>query len=183
MDVKKETKKMMEEVFQHFLKEMKHLRTGRANPGMLDEVQVEVYGTHMSIKSLGNVTVSEGRQLMISPFDPQTAGAIAKSIEKANLNLQAIVDGHTVRVPVPPLSEDVRKDIVKLGKKKAEEAKISIREVRRKANDMVKKKKSDGDFTEDQVKKMEKEVQTLTDDFCKQIDEKFAEREKEILSV
>lgn len=183
MDVIQEAKRGMQDAMAHFEKELKNLRTGRANPGMLDDVMVEVYGSQMNIKSLGTVAVSEGRQLTITPFDPQTAGAIGKSIEKSNLGLQPIVDGAIIRVPVPPLSEDVRKDIVKQGKKKAEDAKISIREVRKKTNDMVKKQKADGDITEDQVKKLEKGIQNLTDDYCKQVDTKFAEKEKDILSV
>lgn len=183
MEPVKEAKQMMEESIEHFIKELKNLRSGRASPGMIEDVMVEVYGTQMTIKSLGTISVSDGRQLVVTPFDPQTVSSIAKGIEVANLNLQAIADGNIVRIPVPPLSEDVRKDIVKQGKRKVEETKISIREVRRKANDHIKKMKSDGDITEDQVKKMEKEIQRLTDEYCKQVDARFSEKEKELMTV
>ncbi|MDN3504944.1 MAG: ribosome recycling factor [Rhabdochlamydiaceae bacterium] len=179
----KETKKLMEDSLQHFLTELKNLRTGRPAPGMLDEITVEIYGSQMNLKGVATVSVADGRQLVVSPFDPQTASSIAKAIEKANMNLQAIVDGNVIRVPVPPLSEDMRKDIVKQGKKKAEDAKVSIREIRKKANNTAKQKKADGDLTEDQVKRMEKDIQKLTDDYCKEIDAKFAEKEKDILTV
>ena len=179
----KETKKIMEDSLQHFLAELKNLRTGRPSPGMLDDITVEVYGAQMNMKGVATVSIADGRQLVVTPFDPKTASSIAKAIEKANMNLQAIVDGNIVRVPVPPLSEDMRKDIVKQAKKKSEEAKVSIREIRKKANNQAKQKKSDGDLTEDQVKRMEKDIQKLTDDYCKEIDVKFAEKEKDILTV
>ncbi len=111
---------------------------------MLDGVMVEAYGSHMRIKELANVTVPEPRQLLISPFDPQTAAAIAKGIEKANLNLQPVVEGQVIRINVPPMDESMRKQIVKQGKQKAEDAKIVIREIRRKNNELVRKQKADG---------------------------------------
>jgi len=178
-----DAKMKMKSAIEHFQKELKNLRTNRANPGMLDSVQVDVYGSMMPIKALANVTVAEARQLLISPFDPQTAGAISKGIERANLNLLPILEGGSIRIPVPPLNEDLRKEIVKQGRKKSEEAKISIRDVRKKANDLVKKQKSSGDLAEDQQKKMEKQIQELTDQFCKQVDELFTEKEKDILEV
>ena len=178
-----EAKKGMQDTIKHFMKELKNLRTNRANPGMLENVMVEVYGSKMNLKSLGTISVLEGRQLLFTAFDPQTAGAVAKGIEAANLGLQAILEGHLVRVPVPPLSEEVRKDIVKFAKKRAEDSKISIREVRKKCNDKIKKQKTDGLITEDQVKRFEKDIQELTDKSCKEIDTLCAEKEKDILQV
>lgn len=178
-----DAKKWMSDAIDHFVKELKNLRTGRASTGLVEDLPVEVYGSHMPMKSLGNITIAEGRQILVTPFDPQTAPSIAKSIEKANLNLQAIVDGHQVRIPVPPLSEDVRKEIVKQAKKKSEDAKIVIREMRRKAIDVKKKEKVDGIITEDQLKKFEKSIQTLTDDSCKEVDRLLALKEKEIMTV
>lgn len=173
----------MVEALEHFKKELRNLRTGRANPGILDSVTVEVYGTQMRLKELANVSAPEPRQLIISPFDPQTAGSISKGIEKANLNLQPILEGTIIRINVPPMDEAMRKEIVKQGKKKAEEAKVSLREVRRKGNDLVKKLKSDGDITEDEVKRTEKQIQEHTDHFCKEVDDLFNAKEKEILTV
>ncbi len=150
---------------------------------MFDGVVVEVYGAQMRIKELANVTVPESRQLLISPFDPQTAGAIAKGIEKANLNLQPVVEGQAIRINVPPMDESMRKQIVKQGKQKAEDTKITIREIRRKNNELVRKQKTDGMITEDVMKKEEKGIQELTDKFCKEIDDLFTAKEKEIMTV
>ncbi len=181
--VTQQTKEKMQAALDHFKTELKNLRTNRANPGMLDGVTVEVYGTQMRIKELANVTAPEARQLLISPFDPQTAGAIAKGIEKANLNLQPMIEGQVIRINVPPMDESVRKQIVKQGKQKAEDAKIVVRDIRRKNNELARKQKADGITTEDVMKKEEKAIQELTDKFCKEIDDLFSAREKEIMTV
>ncbi len=173
----------MQATVDHYKTELKNLRSNRANPGMVDGVLVEVYGSQMRLKELANVTVPESRQLLISPFDPQTAGAIAKGIERANLNLQPVVEGHSIRINVPPMDESTRKQIAKQGKQKAEDAKITIREIRRKNNELVRKQKADGIITEDVMKKDEKTIQELTDKFCKEIDDLYTAKEKEILTV
>lgn len=183
MSVSDLAKSKMQAGVEHFKQELKNLRTNRANPAILDGVMVEVYGATMRLKELANVTAPEARQLLISPFDPQTAGPIAKGIERANLNLQPIVDGHSVRINIPPMDEAMRKEIVKLGKKKAEDAKVVIREIRRKHNEIIRKQKADSEVTEDVMKKTEKAIQELTDQFCREIDELFAAKEKEILTV
>lgn len=178
-----DTKQKMEEALEHYKKELSMLRTGRANPAMLNTVSVEVYGSFMKIKELASVTSPEARQLLITPFDPQTVGPISKGIEKANLGVQPIAEGNSIRINIPPLDENMRKDIVKQGKKKAEDAKVAVREVRRKGNEAVRKAKADGDITEDQVKSKEKKIQELTDEYCKKVDELFAVKEKEIMTV
>ncbi len=183
MSIADETKSKMLESMEHFKKELNNLRTGRANPSMFDSIRIEVYGSQMRMRELANVTTPEPRQILITPFDPQTAGPISKSIEKANLNVQPMLEGNVIRINIPPLDESMRKEIVKQGKKKAEDAKISIREIRRKSNDLIRKQKADGDITEDEVKKGEKTVQELTDDYCKQVDELFNVKEKEIMTV
>lgn len=183
MSITDETKSKMQAALEHFKTELKNLRTNRANPGMLDGVSVEVYGAHMRIKELASVTVPEPRQLLITPFDPQTAGAIGKGIEKANLNLQPMVEGAVIRINVPPMDENTRKQIVKQGKQKAEDSKIAIRDIRRKNNELARKQKADGLITEDVMKKEEKGIQDLTDKFCKEIDDLFAAKEKEIMTV
>jgi ribosome recycling factor len=181
--ISEQTKAKMQAALEHFKNELKNLRTNRANPAILDGVIVEVYGSQMRIKELANVTVPEPRQLLISPFDPQTSAAIAKGIEKANLNLQPVVEGQVVRIHVPPMDESMRKQIVKQGKQKAEDAKIVIRDIRRKNNELIRKQKADGIVTEDVMKKEEKGIQDLTDKFCKEIDDLFAAKEKEIMTV
>lgn len=183
MSVVSDTKQKMKESVEHFKKELSQLRTGRANPAMFDSVLIEVYGSTMRLRELANVNTPEPRQIVINPFDPQTVGPIAKSIEKANLNVNPIVDGTSIRINIPPLDESMRKEIVKQGKKKAEDAKIVIREIRRKGNDHVRKQKAEGIIAEDEQKKAEKSIQELTDDHCKQIDDLFAAKEKEIMTV
>lgn len=178
-----QAKAKMQATIEHFKNELKNLRTNRANPGMLDGVLVEAYGSQMRIKELGNVTVPESRQLLITPYDPQTTAAIAKGIEKANLNLQPVVEGPVIRINVPPMDEAMRKQIVKQGKQKAEDAKIVIRDIRRKNNELARKQKADGLITEDVMKKEEKGIQDHTDKFCKEIDDLFSAKEKEIMTV
>lgn len=183
MSTEKEVESKMQATLDHFKQELKNLRTNRANPGMVEGVTVEVYGAHMKIKELANISAPEPRQILITPFDPQTAGAISKGIEKANLNLQPILEGGAVRINVPPMDQSMRVEIVKQGKKKAEDAKIALREIRRKINDTIRKQKADGLITEDVLKKLEKAVQEFTDKFCKTVDDLFAAKEKEIMAV
>ncbi|NGX60181.1 MAG: Ribosome-recycling factor [Chlamydiae bacterium] len=183
MSIADDTKAKMQDALEHFKKELSQLRSGRANPSILDAVSIEVYGTQMRIRELANVSTPESRQILITPFDPQTAGSIAKSIEKANLGLNPILEGNIIRINIPPMDENMRKEIVKQAKKKTEDAKVAVREVRRKGNDLARKQKADSEITEDEMKKTEKKIQELTDDFCKQIDELFAVKEKEIMTV
>jgi ribosome recycling factor len=182
-NVKEQTQSKMQATLEHFKSELKSLRTNRANPAILDGVIVDVYGSQMRIKELANVTVPEPRQLLISPFDPQTSAAIAKGIEKANLNVQPIVEGQVIRIHIPPMDESMRKQIVKQGKQKAEDTKVIIRDIRRKNNELIRKQKADGIVTEDVMKKEEKGIQELTDKFCKEIDDIFTAKEKEIMTV
>ena len=183
MSTEKEVENKMQATLEHFKQELKNLRSNRANPGMVEGVSVEVYGTHMKIKELANISAPEARQILITPFDPQTAGAISKGIEKANLNLQPILESGSIRINVPPMDQAMRIEIGKQGKQKAEDAKIVIREIRRKSNDMIRKQKADGLITEDILKKLEKAIQELTDKFCRTIDDLFAAKEKEIMAV
>lgn len=178
-----QAKSKMLAAVEHFKTELKNLRSNRANPGMLDGVSVDVYGTHMRIKELSNVTTPEPRQILITPFDPSTTSAIVKGIEKANLNLQPVAEGQVIRINVPPMDEAMRKQIVKQGKQKAEDAKIVIRDIRRKNNELVRKQKADGLTTEDVMKKEEKGIQEATDKYCKEIDDLFTAKEKEIMTV
>lgn len=178
-DIIKQTKSKMEEALNHLKDELRNIRTGRANPGMLDSVLVEVYGTPMRIRDVATVTAPESRQLLITPFDPHNVHAISKAIERANLNVAPMVDGHVVRIKIPPMDDTVRKEMAKLCGRRKEDAKISIRNIRRDANELAKK----GNFPEDQVKKMEKEIQDLTDKYCKSADDAAHEKEKEVLTI
>ncbi len=179
----KEFKDKMVVSIDHLKQELSGLRTGKANPAMLDSVKVEVYGSSMRLRDLANVTSPEVRQILVTPFDGQTASAIAKSIDKANLGFQAVVDSNLVRITVPEMSQEIREEMKKLCSKKGEEGKVGIRNVRRAAMTQAKKLKDDGDIAEDQQKKYEKEVQNMTDKFCSEIDELTKEKEKEISTI
>jgi ribosome recycling factor len=183
MDVMKETEKKMQGALDHLKHELKGLRTGRANPAVLETVYVEVYGSQMRIQDIATISVPEPRQLLISPFDTKNTHAIAKGIEAANLNLQAIVDGNIVRIKVPEMDQSVRQEMVKQARRKCEEAKVGIRNARRDGNEANKKQKADGDIPEDVMKKSEKKIQELTDKYCKEADTITDNKEKEIVTI
>ena len=183
MDIVKQTEQKMVAALEHLKTDLKALRTNRANPGMVENVMVEAYGALSRLKDIALISAPEARQIVISPYDKSVLHAIAKGIEKANLNIQPIVDGDVVRIKIPQMDASVRQEIVKQAKKKCEESKVAIRNIRRDQNDDVKKKKSQGDIAEDQQKKLEKNIQDLTDKYCKMADEATSAKEKEILTV
>lgn len=176
----KKSKNEMSDVINHFQKELSNLRTGRAHPGILEDCMVEVYGSLMNLKSVATVTAPEPRLLTVTPFDPSTVAQISNALEKSELNLLPAVDGNTIRIPIPQLTEDRRKAIVKQARGKLEEAKISIRDARKRANDSLKK---DDAVTEDMARGIEKKIQEHTDTFCKEADALFAKKQKELLTV
>jgi ribosome recycling factor len=178
-----QVKTAMQAAIDHLKQELKSLRTGRANSAMLDKVHVDLHGTRVPLKSMANITVPEPRQIMVSPFDYSNIHAIAKGIEAANLGVQPRVDGKVIRIHIPPPDETLRKQIAKQCKDLGEKAKIVLRDVRRKFNELVRKQKTDGDLAEDQMKRLEKTIQDLTDRSCKEVDTICAEKEKEILTV
>lgn len=183
MDVMKDTEKKMQGAIDHLKHELKGLRTGRANPAILDSVTVDVYGSQMRLQDIATISVPESRTILISPFDVNNVHAIAKGIEAAKLNLQAIVDGKSVRIKIPEMDQSVRQEMVKQAKRKNEEAKVGIRNARRDGNEAIKKQKSNGDIPEDVMKKLEKKIQELTDKYCKEADSVTESKEKEIMTV
>lgn len=183
MTLAKEAKKEMAAAVEHLREDLKNLRTGRANPGLVSGVSVEVYGTSMRLPDVANITAPESQQILVTPYDASNAGAIAKAIEGANLGLRASAEGSIVRVRVPAMDEAMRKEMGKQCRRKAEDSKVSIRNSRRKYNDRGREMKAAGEIPEDQLHRLEKEIQTLTDDFCKEIDTLCAAKEKEILAV
>lgn len=183
MKVADESKTKMDQVIDHLKSEFKSLRTGRVNPHMLDDVKVESYGSMMPLKSLGSISVQE-RNLVVTPFDPSISAGIIKAISQApHLKLNAVQEGGQIRVPVPALTEEVRKETAKQAKQKAEAAKVAIREVRKKYNEAARKLKAESLMTEDELKKCEKVIQDMTDKHCKEIDELFTAKEKEIMTI
>jgi len=183
MNNEDEVKKAMNASLDHFREELKNVRTSRANPSLVENLTVEVYGTNMRLRDIANITVPESRQLLITPYDANNVHGIAKGIEAANLNVQPVVDGNVIRINIPPMDEQIRKEMSKKCKEKAETAKVKIREIRRKFNEIIKKQKQSGEMPEDIMKKEEKIIQDLTDRFCKDIDCLSQEKEKEVLEV
>ena len=163
--------------------EFNGLRTGRANVGLLDPVQVQAYGSNAPLNSVAAISVPEPRMISVNVWDKTMVGPVEKAIRAAGLGLNPIVDGMTLRIPVPPLTEERRKDLAKLAAKYAEQQKISVRNVRREANDDLKKAEKAGDISQDEQKKMETEVQKDTDAAIKRIDETLRTKEVEIMQV
>lgn len=163
--------------------EFNGLRTGRANVGLLDPVQVQAYGSNSPLNSVAAISVPEPRMISVSVWDKSMVGPVEKAIRAAGLGLNPIVDGQTLRIPVPPLTEERRKELAKLAGKYAEQQKISVRNVRRDANDDLKKAEKAGDISQDEQKKMEAEVQKDTDAAIKRVDEALKVKEQEIMQV
>ena len=182
-DIINETKKRMNVQLEHLKEELRGLRAGRASPALLEPIMCDVYGSQMRIKELATITAPEPRQLVVSPFDTTNAAHIAKAIEKANLGLRAILEGKSVRVNLPELTQDRRKELIAQCHDKREKCKIAIRTVRRDMNETAKKQKAASIITEDDLKRLEKQVQDLTDKSCKDADDIAAAKEKEISTV
>ena len=163
--------------------EFSGLRTGRANAGLLEPVRVEAYGSTSPLTAVAAISVPEPRMITVNVWDKGMVVSVEKAIRNANLGLNPIVDGQTLRIPVPPLTEERRKDLVKLAGKYAEQQKISVRNVRRDANDDLKKAEKAGEISQDEQKKMETEVQKETDGAIKRIDEALKTKEQEIMQV
>lgn len=178
-DVVKETEKKMNGAMEHLKHELKGLRTGRANPALIESVMVEVYGSHMRLSDLASISAPEPRQLLVSPYDPKNVHAISKGIQAANLNLQANADGNVVRVKVPEMDQSVRQEMVKQAKRKGEEAKVAIRNARREGNESIKREKP----AEDVIKSTEKKIQEMTDKFCALVDKMVEEKERDITTI
>ncbi|MFO7862159.1 MAG: ribosome recycling factor [Desulfosalsimonas sp.] len=164
-------------------KDLKKIRTGRASLSLLDDVRVNYYNTPTPLNQLASLSVPESRLITIQPWDPSAIKEIEKAIMKSNLGLTPSSDGKIIRITMPPLTEDRRKDIVKQVNKVCEEYRIAVRNIRREANDSLKTLKKDGDASEDDVTKAFDQIQKLTDEHVKQIDDLYKDKEKEILEV
>jgi len=173
----------MDKTIEVFSKELSSLRTGRANANMLDLVKVDVYGQKMPINQLGTVTTPEARMINIQVWDLNNVNLIDSAIKKSDLGLNPQIDGQLIRLPVPNLSEERRSEIKKMIKSMGEKCKISIRNIRREANDQLKSLLKSKDISEDDEKKFEKKIQTITDEQIKKIDEKVISKETEIMKI
>ncbi len=173
----------MDKAVSSLKEEFQGLRTGRANAGLLDPVQVQAYGSTSPLNAVAAISVPEPRLISVSVWDKGMVGPVEKAIRAAGLGLNPIVDGQTLRIPVPPLTEERRRELAKLAGKYAEQQKIAVRNVRRDANDDLKKAEKAGDISQDEQKKMETEVQKDTDAAIKRIDETLKTKEVEIMQV
>lgn len=169
---------------EHFSEELKKVRTGRAHPGMLDGVQVEVYGTKLPLNQAANITAPEAQMLLVTPFDPGNIAAISAAIrDNQTLGFNPSDDGRLVRVPVPPLTEERRRQLVKQTGEKVEDARIALRNIRQDALKEAKRMKDDKQLSEDDVKRVEKEIDRLVADYNQRIETAFKEKEKDILTI
>jgi ribosome recycling factor len=173
----------MQKSLESFKQELTHIRTGRASVGLLDPIEVDAYGTRMKINQLGNITAPEPRLVVIAPWDKTQLHAIEKAVMASPLDLTPSNDGNVIRIPFPPLTEERRKDLVKLVGKLAEEARVAVRNVRRHLVDTARKMQKDGDLPEDEAHKRIDEIQKITDDFIAKIDEVFEAKQDEIMEV
>ena len=163
--------------------EFSSLRTGRASAGLLDQVMVDAYGSTVPLNTVGSVSVPEPRSISVNIWDRGLVVSVEKAIRNAGLGLNPVVDGQSLRVPIPPLTEERRKDLAKIAGKYAEQQKIAIRNVRREANDDLKKAEKDSAITQDEQRRMETEVQKFTDEAIKRVDEALKTKEQEIMQV
>ena len=178
-----EAKDEMEKSMRSLRLELQKVRTGRANPALLENVQVDYYGTPTPLRQLANLSAPDPRLIVVSPYDRGAIGDLERAIRAANLGFTPNNDGKIIRLPIPPLNEERRKDLVKQVKKMAEEHKIGVRDARRGAMEMIKELEDDSSISTDDRRRVEKQVQDLTDDFVKKIDDAISHKEKEVLEV
>ena len=173
----------MDKAIEVFLKELSSLRTGRANASMLDLIKVDVYGQQMPINQVGSITTPESRMINIQVWDATNVSLVDAAIKKSDLGLNPQIDGQLIRLPVPELNEERRTELKKLIKSIGEKCKVSIRNIRREANEELKKLLKSKDIGEDEEKSSEKNVQSITDEHIKTVDEKVSFKEKEIMTI
>lgn len=179
----KEMRDKMKQAVQAFAKNLATVRAGRANPALLDNVYVDYYGTQTPLNQLATISAPEARLLVITPYDKSSIGEIEKAIQKADLGLSSSSDGNVVRINIPPLTEERRKELVKVVGKYAEEARIQVRNIRRETNDRFKKDEKNGDITEDELHSLQSDVQKETDKHISEIDDLVKNKENEIMEV
>jgi ribosome recycling factor len=182
-DIKKNTELKMAKSIDAFKNELGKIRTGRAHPGILDQVQVDYYGSPVPISQVANVTLLDARTISVQPWEKGMAAKIEKAIRESDLGLNPASQGDLIRVPMPPLNEERRKDLIKVVKNEGEDAKIAIRNLRRDANEQVKKLLKDKEITEDDDRRSQEDIQRLTDRLIIEVDKLVQVKEAEILAV
>lgn len=182
-EVLSELKQQIEKSKEALRRELTKLRTGRANAGMLDGLRVDYYGTSTPIGQMATVSVPEPRLITVKPWDKSQVQAIEKALRESDLGLNPQVDGELIRIPIPPLSEERRKDLVKIAKKQGEECKVGVRKARHEALDMLNEIKSNGDASEDDVDRAKKKAEEVVSEAGHQVDQIIQQKEKEILTL
>ncbi|MFZ4835642.1 ribosome recycling factor [Rouxiella sp. Mn2063] len=180
-DIKKDAEIRMEKCVEAFKNHISKIRTGRASPSLLDGIHVEYYGSSTPLRQLANVTVEDTRTLAVSVFDRSISSAVEKAIMSSDLGLNPMSAGTVIRVPLPPLTEERRKDLIKIVRGEAEQGRVSVRNVRRDANDKVKALLKDKEISEDEERGCQEDVQKMTDIFIKKVDAALSEKEAELM--
>lgn len=182
-DIKKDAKSRMEKSVESLRAQMSKIRTGRAHPSILDSVMVPYYGTDTPLKQLANITIEDSRTLALTVFDKSSSGAVEKAIMTSDLGLNPAAAGAVIRVPLPALTEERRRDLVKIVRNEAEQGRVAIRNIRRDANSDLKELLKEKEISEDDERKATDEIQKLTDGFIAQIDKALEEKEKDLMEV
>lgn len=182
-DIDKRLTQQMERSLDFLKGELASLRTGRAHPSLLDRIVINYYGTDTPLSQLSSISAPEARMLMITPYDKNAIGMIEKAILSSDLSINPNNDGKVIRLNLPMLTEENRRELTKVAKRMGEEAKIAVRNSRRSANDEIKKAQKDAEITEDDVKLYEKDVQNITDEFIERIDKMVEEKMDDIMEV
>ncbi|HHF08987.1 MAG TPA: ribosome recycling factor [Candidatus Atribacteria bacterium] len=179
----KDIKKRMKQAVSVAREELSHVKTGRASPALVENVQVEYYGTFVELKQIASITTPDARTILIQPWDKASLKAIEKAIWKSELGFNPAVDSDVIRVAVPPLTEERRREMAKMAKKIAEDAKVAVRNLRREANEEIRKLEKTGEISEDESKHAQAEVQKLTDEHINEIEGLWERKEKEIMEL
>jgi ribosome recycling factor len=182
-DVKKDVKHRMEQAVETVRQELSKLRTGKASPAILDGITVNYYGTNTPLRQVANVSAPEPRLLVVQPWDRGLLGEIEKTILKSDLGLNPTNDGIVIRIPIPALTEERRQSLVKVAKKITEDGRVAIRNVRRDANEKLKKLEKDSKISEDELRRSQDETQKMTDEYIKKLDDILALKEKDIMEI
>jgi ribosome recycling factor len=177
------TEESMEKAVDYMTHEFAAVRTGKASPALVENIDVEAYGAQMKLKQLALITTPEPRLIVIQPFDGGTTSAIEKAIKESKIGINPNVDGKIIRLPIPALTEERRRDLVKGIKQMAEETRVRVRSARREGIEGLKKAQKGGTLTEDELERLEKDVQKLTDDFVKKVDDALTAKEADIMKV
>ena len=183
IETENEAKEGMDKTILDLEETFQRIRTGRANPALLDSIEVDYYGNLTPLKQVGNVTVENAKTLTISPWEKDMVISIEKAIQTSDIGLQPITSGDVIRVILPDLTEETRRDLIKVAKTEAENSKISIRNQRRDANGMLKEYLNDKEISEDELKRGEEMIQKATDNFIKKVDNLLEEKEKDLLEI